>query len=293
MDRRVSDVVDKNIDLYAVLGLDVAEVSNRGGTQQISTEEIRSRYKQMTLVYHPDKNVAGGDDNSSKFHEINLAMQLLTDKSMKSEYDHWYHRKFFLQKQENNPHTYKNDDLIATVQEYGEMLRKMKHFKVPFGDWSLKGKDVESQSTGNSDNGNDKESHFYDSATLRLEFDGDPIALSTILEKSQLRRFLLETTNSQIIVNDIHDIYYSSRNDVKQGTVVSYIEITTPERASSLLRSWQNNPAGFSTDNRIKLSSMAPRVPIHYYSDIDIPPTELNPQIMAVIRRQLESNATP
>lgn len=294
MDRRIKDVVDRNVDLYALLGLDLTEVANRGGPQAITTDEIRSKYKQMAFVYHPDKNT--NDSDNSKFHEISVAIQILTDKSLRDEYDHWYHRKNFLQKKQvSETSIYRNADSIAAVQEYGEMLRKMKHFKVPFGDWSLTETNASTKDTESTEDNNDDidlGSHFYDSATLRLEFDGDPVALSSILEKSQLQRFLFETTTSKIGIDDIHDIYYSSRNDPKQRIIVSYIECVTPERAVSLLRSWQNDPTVFSTDTRIKLSSMTPRVPTHYYHDVDISPTELDPQIMAAIRRQLDSNVS-
>jgi len=50
-----------------------------------SNAEIRKAYRQLALVYHPDKNP--GKDSTEKFKAIVLAMEILTDDTRRRQYD--------------------------------------------------------------------------------------------------------------------------------------------------------------------------------------------------------------
>lgn len=64
-----------NINLYSILG-----VSNISGIT-----EIKSSYRKLSLIYHPDKNK---DDNANQvFSNINLAYKILSNEEHRKEYD--------------------------------------------------------------------------------------------------------------------------------------------------------------------------------------------------------------
>ena len=71
-------------DYYAVLNL----------RKDCTIQEIKSSYKRLALVYHPDRNVISGEGrinkekyNSDKFKEISEAYQILSDENKRRKYD--------------------------------------------------------------------------------------------------------------------------------------------------------------------------------------------------------------
>ncbi|MEK7193626.1 MAG: molecular chaperone DnaJ [Patescibacteria group bacterium] len=62
-------------DYYKILGVE------KGATE----DDIKKAYRRLAHKYHPDKS--GGD--SSKFKEINEAYQILSDKTKRTNYDHY------------------------------------------------------------------------------------------------------------------------------------------------------------------------------------------------------------
>ncbi|KAI3371799.1 hypothetical protein L3Q82_024353 [Scortum barcoo] len=86
---RMCEAVEK--DLYAVLGADPSE----------SVQQLRHRYQQLALQYHPDR--LGGECSSEaessvkKFLEVDAAWRILSDQSNRRQYD--------LQRRENGRHT--------------------------------------------------------------------------------------------------------------------------------------------------------------------------------------------
>jgi curved DNA-binding protein CbpA len=63
-------------DLYSVLGV----------PRSVSKRDLRSAYRRLAQLYHPDKT--GGDkDKEAKFKEINAAYEILGDVRKRLEYD--------------------------------------------------------------------------------------------------------------------------------------------------------------------------------------------------------------
>jgi len=63
-------------DLYALLGL------NKNAT----SEEIKTEYRKLAKMYHPDKN-NGDKEKEEKFKKINLSYSILGDETKKQSYD--------------------------------------------------------------------------------------------------------------------------------------------------------------------------------------------------------------
>ena len=52
-----------------------------------NSEEVRSSYKRLVKVWHPDKNPGNLEEATTKFKEIQLAFQVLSDKNQRAVYD--------------------------------------------------------------------------------------------------------------------------------------------------------------------------------------------------------------
>ena len=50
-------------------------------------EEVRRSYKRLVKVWHPDKNPDNLEEATTKFKEIQLAFQVLSDKNQRAVYD--------------------------------------------------------------------------------------------------------------------------------------------------------------------------------------------------------------
>ena len=61
-------------DPYETLGL----------TPQASTEEIKQKYRKMSLRYHPDRNP---EDGGKTFKEINKAYEILSNEDSRKDYN--------------------------------------------------------------------------------------------------------------------------------------------------------------------------------------------------------------
>jgi DnaJ-related protein SCJ1 len=63
-------------DLYKVMGL----------TRNASQNDLKKKYRELTKIYHPDKN-KGNKDASAKFTEIAEAYEILSDPKKRRKYD--------------------------------------------------------------------------------------------------------------------------------------------------------------------------------------------------------------
>jgi molecular chaperone DnaJ len=68
--------MDKNIDLYQILGVE------RDSTQ----EEIKKAYRKLARKHHPDVN-PGDKESEEKFKEIGMAYEILSDPEKRARYD--------------------------------------------------------------------------------------------------------------------------------------------------------------------------------------------------------------
>ena len=288
MSKELRTAVDSGVDLYDLLGMHREELAMLGGCDKVSPQELRARYRQLALRYHPDKardqGSGHGHANEERFHAISVAFQVLGDPGLKAEYDRWYRRRFSLRKPDKSRaarrRVYKNGESIVAVQQYGETLRKMKHFNLPFGDWH--GELPDKQDGRETGTESEAKQEGYDCTTLRMELHGSPADLTRLSRESHLIHFLIKHT--PMVPQDIHGAYYSSRNDPQQGSLVAYAEITAPTRSLALLHAWEASPLTFATDTQVSVVNMGPRIPVHYYHDIDIGVTDLNPAIQSALR---------
>ncbi|EDO19089.1 hypothetical protein Kpol_2000p56 [Vanderwaltozyma polyspora DSM 70294] len=264
----LKSVFQDRIDLYKALEIDL--VGNRRQPNEITLTEIRKEYRRLALKYHPDKNISNVDIDSI-FHDISLANQILCDSSLREQYDKWYiihlykghdaKRQNFIEKLEESeskhslkgkPHYRHDTNDISQIQDYGRTLRKMKHFKLPYGNW----KDLEI---------NNKRNNYPDSSTLRVELVNKlPFRQP---DESNLIRFFNEKLFSSNSNHKIIDLYYSSRNNYEQDEkIIAYVILETPSQAQALFKQFYNNN---STWNDSIISDISPRIPIHYYSNFN------------------------
>ncbi|KAI0171894.1 hypothetical protein GGR52DRAFT_446467 [Hypoxylon sp. FL1284] len=68
---------DKNRNYYADLELG----------PNASVEDIKKQFKKLAMLYHPDKNVGREAESSLKFQTIQSALEILTDPTLKAQYD--------------------------------------------------------------------------------------------------------------------------------------------------------------------------------------------------------------
>ena len=52
-----------------------------------NSEEVRRSYKRLVKVWHPDKNPDNLEEATTKFKEIQLAFQVLSDNNQRAVYD--------------------------------------------------------------------------------------------------------------------------------------------------------------------------------------------------------------
>lgn len=73
-------LLDSDLDLYRLLGV----------TSDASITEIRTKYKELTRLYHPDKAKTEKEReiNTKIFEKVKLAYQVLTDNDLRDQYTH-------------------------------------------------------------------------------------------------------------------------------------------------------------------------------------------------------------
>ena len=96
-----------NKDLYKVLNL----------TYEASKEEIKSSYRKLVRIYHPDVSPQSADVN--KFKEIKEAYDVLIDDEARQKYDvlHGYFREKLEKEVNKTNHKNKYDEFIKNAKE--------------------------------------------------------------------------------------------------------------------------------------------------------------------------------
>lgn len=242
--------------------------------------QIKRKYRTLALKYHPDKH----PDNPSiihKFHLLSTATNILTNADVRPHYDRWLieflrktndiERNKLIQKLEESesstiPTTTPHPDLLQ-IQRHGELLRKLKHFNLPYGDW----KHLNTQ-----DQENASQHPYYDCSTLR-------IVLDNFLQSNNKSNCLSHLRNQVFITlsaNEIYDIYFSERNNYSEDdSIIIYTVFDTPITAQHVFRNW-------SSGNLIPtVKDISPLIPLHYYSDFNLE-TELNDDIARLVSNE-------
>lgn len=272
----LSKVFDEKLNLY-----DILEISIPDDPKNVEPAQIKKQYRSLALMYHPDKH-PNNPDIVHKFHLLSLATHILTEETSRSAYDKWLtrfiktktdkndqQREEFINKlnrleseaQNEGPNKWAND--LSSVQEYGETLRKFKHFKISYGDW-------ESPKISSSEEQLSSKHKFYESATLRMEIENTSSDV-IVSNKKNLVGYLENIFQGM----KMYDIYYSSRNNFANDTIiVAYTVFQSPRDSQRIFKSWR---AGSRKDWGL-IIDIAPRIPVRYYKDFNIE-TELDPEI--------------
>lgn len=281
MSQGLETVFSDNINLYEEL-----DITIKGEPEQIPSSLIKKQYRKLALVYHPDKRP---DDPNAvhKFHMLSLATHILTDESLRVTYDRWLRRttlnRYKVDEQrsalinklsKSESQALKGDSKnqtgsISKIQEYGAMLRKMKHLKIPYGDW------VTLSPANLSPERSAGHHAFYDSSTLRLELS-NTLSDTDLSDKTVLRPLLLDVLQ----VNYIYDVYYSSRNDYEhEKSIVVYVVFETPEESKQVYQVWRDR---LEESREGLILDISPRVPISYYQNFN-DKIDLNPEISCLL----------
>ncbi|CEP64359.1 U2-type spliceosomal complex subunit CWC23 LALA0_S11e02300g [Lachancea lanzarotensis] len=227
----LDSAIRQQLDLYQTLDIQIKAPDD---LSKVTSLQIRRKFRQKALRYHPDKN-PDSPDAASKFQLLDETVKLLENATTRKVYDSWYYENF-LKRREININTelqrkrlqsreraavsqpYQSINL-SEYEKYGNTLRKMKHFKIPYGDW----RHIEK-------NPSTLKHKLQDSCTLRLELSNNKLLQS----KDQLRDLVSNQFQAAIF-----DLYYSSRNDYENdSTIVSYVIFETIEDTLRILENW-------------------------------------------------------
>lgn len=277
----LNNVFTEKINLYDELEIPVTE-----GVERVPFSLIKKQYRKLALLYHPDKRP---DDPNAihKFHMLSLATHVLTDETLRATYDEWLQRTLLdrtkideqrneliskLSKRESKA---RRDETagqardLTKIQEYGAMLRKMKHFKIPYGDWRTL-----NPAALAADHRTDRH-RFYYSSTLRIELRNDLLD-ANLSDKSVLSQILTDLFK----VDRLYDLFYSSRNDYEHDkTVVAYAVFETTTESKQVYDTWKAGPKSPQWDIVLDVS---PRIPVSYYKNYD-KKAELDPHIADLV----------
>lgn len=226
-------IFNSKANLYELLNL---QVRNTEDLSRLSPFQFRRSFRQQALKFHPDKN----PDNAaavSRFHDLNVALNILCDPVQREKYNSWFIQTFLKQEAaekvrqehrqklssrenaEKNKHSIRQYDLTK-YEEYGHFLRKVKYFKVPYGDW--KNYDLNPSSPTHP---------LKESCTIRLEVTN----IKLLRSKDALRDLLGECFQVELF-----DLYYSSRNDYENDhSLVAYATLMNIETTLRILREWK------------------------------------------------------
>ncbi|AMD19553.1 HCL598Cp [Eremothecium sinecaudum] len=227
----VSRAISENANLYADLEYDI---DSKQALQHVQLGVLRKQYRKLALKYHPDKLQSVNTDEN-RFVRIQDAFNILSDPKAREQYNVWFAKRFITsdeaklgnilearERAANIIHTSKTDsiDLLA-LQEYGQSLRKLRHFGLPYGNWS----------GGKLQLGRiRKENPLRESCTLRVYCKKSPITSSPV----QLNE-LFET--SKIPVQELR---YSSTNNDNKSELLVYITLPDTHTTLQLLTNWGN-----------------------------------------------------
>ncbi|SCV03148.1 LANO_0G02432g1_1 [Lachancea nothofagi CBS 11611] len=229
----ISTALRDRIDLYEALNI-IVRTSEE--LSKVSVTQIKRNFRQQALKYHPDKN-PDNSDAVSRFYLMDVAVKLLSDPESRRSYDQWYIQTFLKQKNLESNREQQRLKLVlrekasispvtkvhdtTDFEEYGHFLRKLKHFKIPYGDW--KNFDKYPKTFGHK---------FQDSCSLRFELSNNKV----LQDKGRLEEMLSRTFEVKII-----ELSFSSRNNyVHDHSIVAYATLATIDDTLRVLSQWES-----------------------------------------------------
>ncbi|SCW03080.1 LAFE_0G02498g1_1 [Lachancea fermentati] len=244
------------VDIYSLLGLSATKADDMS---RVSVSQVRTAYRKQALRYHPDKN-QGDPEAIHKFHLLSVATKVLSDAKLRKTYDSWFIDRFLSKKEKdeqrqhliNKLHTderkaatkkvYKSKE-IYSIEKYGELLRKLKHFNKSYGDW----KDLKIEEKM-------PKHRLYESSAVRIVVENHKI----LQEKSASMDLL-----GVALGYKVYDLFYSSRNDnYNDLDIVIYVVFENPSYALDVLERWANKSYQSSDDVILSyIKDISPRAP--------------------------------
>lgn len=236
--KALSAAIEAARDLYKDLGCTIDSVAT---LRSISLKQLRKNYRQIALRFHPDKQIAykATDD---RFVRAKEAFEILSDTYSRQNYNSWFESQFLTCAELQNSlvaantceHARQKD--LQQFQEHSQLLRKLRHFKIPYGDWES----INCLSR-------DTTHRFKDSCTLRIKML-KPLALN---DTSKLRALFARASIP------ISSLRYSSSNNYE---MVVYVTLLTVETTKELLKNWESKP-----ELSEHIESISPYIEVSYF----------------------------
>ncbi|CUS24337.1 LAQU0S15e02234g1_1 [Lachancea quebecensis] len=251
----LNNVFHNQINLYELLGIDVEGPED---LEKLSPLQVRRSFRLQALKHHPDKS-REGSGSRQKFYQLDAAAKILSDPKLRRAYDQWFVQIFFEQqiadeaRKEKARKLYQRERAVkregshktpdlATFEEHGQYLRKLKHFKLPYGDW----KHI-NRSPGNPNH------KLTNSCTLRFEMQNHKLLQS----KQELNDLLSNALQVQLI-----DLYYSPRNNYNaDSTIVAYAVLANIHEVLRVLAEWDSRKPSSGSPFLSYVEDISPKIP--------------------------------
>jgi DnaJ-class molecular chaperone len=89
-----------------------------------SLDQIKKSYRKKSLLYHPDRQVQGGQDNTNRFQEISEAYETLSDDRKRKQYD-FQLRMGLLDEDEGGGGRFGNESMGPSEEMFEELLQNV------------------------------------------------------------------------------------------------------------------------------------------------------------------------
>ncbi|KAG0675981.1 U2-type spliceosomal complex subunit cwc23 [Kluyveromyces marxianus] len=259
----LAEVKSKKLDLYRTLGFDI---NDKDALEATDLSEVTKQFRKLSLIYHPDKsNLKDSEDVRNRWDLLQTAYQILI--KHKSEYDAWFSQSFLrgnkelLAKLEFAENSQKENDgtsytQIEPIQQYGQTLRKLLHFKITSIDW----RDPQFSEV------HDSSHKFAETCLFRIKL----VKRSEFSSEDELNKWF----KSIDLPLDLE--YYSDNNDQRENDLVIYASARDVPTTLNIIKTLKDEKSYHPDILEIK-----PAVDFEHFSFSE--KEELNPGLQSVI----------
>lgn len=292
-DLLLKEIIKQNEDLYSILGFD--NNNNNDTNVDIKLNDIKKRYRNLALKYHPDKNIinTGNGDNNDLFHKISIAYEVLSNEQLRIKYDQWYQNNLINKLNRNNRRSeminklnenetknilkvnQKNCYDLHDLQKIGQRLRKLKQLKLPYYNWD--GKLISNNISSKNKNNRDNKDKWYDSSTIVFDLkylQNNKIKkkseiFDTINEEDLLSKLyvLLQLSEGDIIDHYFYDSESDSSKDKYDDIIFLHLIFSSPCISLKIWNKWRNDQIPKSINTQIIIDNVSPRLKEDFYNN--------------------------